>query len=110
MFSRPKFHEIDPASLAALAPARIVDVREPHEHAGELGHLPDADLVPLATLPSAAAGWDRDETIVVVCRSGGRSARGCEVLAGLGFRRAVNLRGGMLAVAAAGLPVSRSRA
>jgi rhodanese-related sulfurtransferase len=107
MFSRPAIHEIDPADLSTHARARIIDVREPHELAGELGHLPGAELVPLATLEAAAAGWNRDQPLILVCRSGGRSARATTLLVALGFRGAINLRGGMLAVHAAGLPVAR---
>jgi rhodanese-related sulfurtransferase len=103
------FHEIDPSDLPAAREARLVDVREPAELSGELGHLRGAENVPLATLPAAAAGWDRAAPVVVVCRSGGRSGRAARLLADMGFRRVANLRGGMLAVNAAGLAVERGR-
>ncbi len=88
--------------------ARLVDVREPAEFTGELGHLPKAELVPLSSLPQAAASWDRAAPLVVICRSGGRSAAAARVLEQMGFRAVMNLDGGMLAVHAAGLPVTRS--
>ena len=50
----------------------------------------------------------RDRRIVVVCRSGGRSAAVTESLRAWGFD-AVNLAGGMCAWAAAGLPVVADR-
>jgi sulfur dioxygenase len=90
--------EIEPADLAGLRGARIIDVRERAEFEGELGHLPDAELVPLATLPAAARGWERDVQIVVVCRSGKRSLEGARCLLDLGFERVHSLRGGMIAV------------
>jgi sulfur dioxygenase len=90
--------EIEPADLAGLRGARIIDVRERAEFEGELGHLPDAELVPLATLPDAARGWERDGDIVVVCRSGKRSLEGARRLVDLGFERVHSLRGGMIAV------------
>lgn len=82
---------------AHAAGSRIVDVREPAEFTGELGHLPGAELCPLATLPAAAGGWDRDAELLLVCRSGGRSGRGAAQLAALGFRHVMNMEGGMLA-------------
>jgi sulfur dioxygenase len=90
--------EIDPAALATLAGARIIDVREAVEYNGDLGHLPGAEHVPLAVLPSAAAAWDRSTDIVLVCRSGKRSLDGARRLVELGFSRVHSLRGGMLAV------------
>ncbi|MBX7084658.1 MAG: rhodanese-like domain-containing protein, partial [Nannocystaceae bacterium] len=102
--------QIGPAELDAWrGRARIVDVREPAEFRGELGHLPGAELVPLATLAHTAQSWDRDAAIVVVCRSGGRSAAAQRLLASMGFRVVLDLRGGMLAVDAAGVPVQRGR-
>jgi sulfur-carrier protein adenylyltransferase/sulfurtransferase len=102
--------EIDPPALPAMAGARLIDVREPHELEGELGHLPGVENVPLATIAAAAARWRRDQPILVICRSGGRSGRAAETLVGMGFTRVTNLRGGMLAVNAAGLPVVRGGA
>ncbi len=87
--------------------ARLVDVREPAEFVGELGHVPHAELVPLSTLPRAAESWDRGAPIVVICRSGGRSAAAARTLEQMGFRAVMNLDGGMIAVNAAGLPVAR---
>jgi rhodanese-related sulfurtransferase len=107
MFSRPLIRELDPSDLRAHPGARIIDVREAHELTGELGRLPDAVHVPLGTVADAAQAWRRDLELILVCRSGGRSGRAAAVLADLGFRKVHNLRGGMLAVNAAGLPVVR---
>jgi glyoxylase-like metal-dependent hydrolase (beta-lactamase superfamily II)/rhodanese-related sulfurtransferase len=101
-----RFVDVDPGVVSALGPKiALVDVREPAEFTGELGHVPGASLVPLATLADAAATWDRDREIVLVCRSGGRSARAATELANRGFRNLYNLRGGMLAWNEARLPV-----
>lgn len=103
------YRDISPAEVhAARAGTRIVDVREPHEFNDELGHVPGAELVPLATVGAAAARWDRNADIILVCRSGGRSGRAAEALVAAGFRRVMNLAGGMLAYNAARLPVERS--
>jgi glyoxylase-like metal-dependent hydrolase (beta-lactamase superfamily II)/rhodanese-related sulfurtransferase len=102
------FAEIDPALVAERGDGvTLVDVREPQEFTGDLGHVPGAHLVPLATLLDAATTWDRDSEIVLVCRSGGRSARAAAELAKQGFRHLYNLRGGMLAWTSARLPVER---
>jgi len=105
--------EIDPAELAArlssASPPVVLDVREPEEFTGELGHLQASLLVPLDALehrlPKLAGYVDRQ--LVVVCRAGSRSATAGAMLARAGFRRVLNLRGGMLAWVAAGLPVQR---
>lgn len=92
------YREIEPSRVArAGGTARIVDVREADEFCGELGHAPGAELVPLATLESAARRWDKEQEIVLVCRSGTRSARAATLLAVMGFRRAMNMVGGMIA-------------
>lgn len=98
--------EIEPAAVLPRR-ARIVDVREASELTGELGRIDGAEHVPLATLGSASAAWDRDAEIVLVCRSGKRSRQGAERLAELGFQNVINMSGGMLAWNASGLPVAR---
>jgi DMSO/TMAO reductase YedYZ molybdopterin-dependent catalytic subunit/rhodanese-related sulfurtransferase/glyoxylase-like metal-dependent hydrolase (beta-lactamase superfamily II) len=82
--------------------ALLVDVREVDEW--EVSHAPEAVLVPMSTVKQRRHELPRDRRVVVVCRSGGRSAAVTESLRGWGFD-AVNLAGGMCAWAAAGLPV-----
>ena len=102
------FHDVPVATARPLlAGVRLVDVREPHEFSGDLGHVAGAELVPLGTIAEAAAGWDRRAPILLICRSGGRSGRAAAALAGAGFAELYNLSGGMLAWNDAGLPVSR---
>lgn len=103
------YRDITPADLAQAGyPGRLIDVREPAEFTGELGHLPKAELVPLATLAAAAASWSRDAELILICRSGNRSARAAQLLSSMGFRKLYNLSGGMQAHNAAGLPITRS--
>lgn len=100
------FLDVDPAFVSARrGQIALIDVREPQEFTGELGHVPGSTLVPLATLPEAAAAWDPQRDIVLICRAGGRSARAAMELARRGFRHLYNLRGGMLAWNEAHLPV-----
>lgn len=104
----PGYRDIAPADLARGGRARrVVDVREPEEFSGPLGHIAGADLVPLAILESCAARWDHEEQIAVVCRSGKRSARAAVLLVRLGFKDVLNVEGGMQAHVGAGLPVAR---
>jgi len=101
-------NDVEPAFVAARRDeVALVDVREPHEFSGELGHVPGAILVPLATLIDAAASWDPLREIVLVCRSGARSTHAAMELVKRGFRNVYNLRGGMLAWNEARLPVER---
>lgn len=100
------YRDIDLARLVAASDkVRIVDVREPAEYTGELGHIARAELVPLATVEHAAQSWSREQEIVMVCRSGARSGRAAALLASMGFRHVMNMTGGMLAWSAAHLPV-----
>ncbi len=78
---------------------QFIDVREPDEVAG--GTLPGAVNIPLGELPHRLHELDRRRRVVVLCRSGGRSAQAAEFLAAQGFDDVVNLAGGMLAVAGA---------
>ena len=99
------FRDVTPPAVASLrGELHIVDVRQPEEYEGELGHIPGAALVPLATLKEAARSWEREAPLVLVCRSGGRSSAAAAQLVAAGFTRVMNMRGGMLAYRAQGLP------
>ena len=82
--------------------ALLLDVREPDEWCTQ--HAPTAVLLPTGRVRARQDELPRDRPIVVVCRSGGRSAAVTALLRRSGFD-AVNLAGGMCAWAAAGLPV-----
>jgi sulfur dioxygenase len=79
-----------------LRDVQIVDVREADEFNGPLGHVPGAKLIPLGTLNARAADLAKTRPIVVVCRSGARSAQATLMLGKAGFERVANLSGGML--------------
>ncbi len=98
---------IDPVSVSRFEGVHLVDVREPRELDGELGRIAGVDCVPLTTVEVAAVRWDKNADVVLICRSGARSSRAAELLVRLGFRRVLNMTGGMLAYAAAGLPIER---
>ena len=97
--------DVDPAEAAALRDggAYVLDVREPAEWAQ--GHVPGATLIPLGELAARTGEVPRDRSIVVICRSGNRSAQGRDILLGAGFASVTSVRGGVTAWAAAGLPL-----
>ena len=72
---------------------RIIDVREPHEWA--IARIPGAELMPLATLGTAQATFDPNAEIVIHCHSGVRSLWAARHLRDAGFRRVLNLTGGI---------------
>lgn len=76
---------------------RVIDVRQPDEWTGPLGHLGRAELVPLSTLGQAAATWDRTAPLVLICRSSGRSDRAARALEDAGFTHVASMVGGMMA-------------
>ena len=79
---------------AGRAPA-ILDVREPFE--SELCSIQGSLLIPLGELPRRLDELDRGKDLVVLCKSGSRSARAVSILREKGFEHARNLAGGILA-------------
>jgi rhodanese-related sulfurtransferase len=82
---------------------RVIDVRQQPEVAA--GTVPGAEAVPLHTLPLKVSELSREQKLVLVCRSGARSAQACMFLAQHGFDNVYNLRGGMMAWAQNGQPI-----
>ncbi|MEO7850672.1 MAG: rhodanese-like domain-containing protein, partial [Rubrivivax sp.] len=96
-FSFAGLWEITPHALAEVAAkVQIVDVREPDEFAHGLGHIDGALLLPLGELQQRSGELPQDKPLVVVCRSGARSARATAMLGKAGFADVANLSGGML--------------
>jgi len=93
-----KVPEITPRELKARLDRGedlfILDVREPHEYqiCNLRGHL-----IPLGELPRRVHELDSSREIVAHCRSGKRSAEAVDFLRKAGFRKIVNLKGGILA-------------
>jgi len=86
------------AMLATSDPPLVLDVREPTEYHGPLGHIAGSILIPLRELAARAAELEahRERPIVAVCRSGVRSTTAAAILFGLGFERVYNLKDGMV--------------
>ncbi|MCB9663237.1 MAG: rhodanese-like domain-containing protein [Alphaproteobacteria bacterium] len=105
------FQDLPPAVAARnLGVFRVIDVREPSEYTGPLGHVPGAELLPLGAVPQRAHEVASEaRPLLVVCRSGGRSAHAAAMLARAGAREVFNLDGGMLAWSGLSLPVEHGR-
>jgi rhodanese-related sulfurtransferase len=73
--------------------AYLLDVREPDEWAA--GHAPGAHHLPMMEVPARIAEIPEDGDVVVVCRSGGRSAQVTAYLMQHGWDNVRNLAGGM---------------
>jgi glyoxylase-like metal-dependent hydrolase (beta-lactamase superfamily II)/rhodanese-related sulfurtransferase len=95
--------------LAASMPPLLLDVREPSEYKGELGHISGSLLIPLKELPTRANEIEENKNrhIVAICRSGVRSTTAAAILTGLGFEQVSNLRGGMVDWNDQKLPITR---
>ena len=101
--------QVQALTETSLAPI-ILDVREPEEYSGELGHISASILIPLKDLTARAEelGEYKDKHVIVVCRAGVRSTTAAAILTGLGFEQVSNLKGGMLDWNNQSLPVERS--
>jgi len=81
---------------------RVIDVRQMEEIAA--GTVPKAEALPLHTLPAKVQDLSKQEKMVIVCRSGARSAQACMFLQQQGFANVYNLRGGMMGWVQSGFP------
>lgn len=84
--------------------ALIVDVREPNEYA-QL-RAKGAVLLPMGRLNGRVKDLPRDRELLLMCRTGGRSANATKFLQAQGFENVTNVNGGMVAWHNAGLPSS----
>lgn len=113
MFGTPRTPDVPEYSVGEVATAlakdaqayALIDVREPEEW--NAGHIAGATLIPLGQLGARAHEVPTDRPVVLVCRSGRRSAFATDALRRAGYDQTFNMTGGMLAWEAAGLPVSR---
>jgi rhodanese-related sulfurtransferase len=80
--------------------AYMLDVRELDEWRD--GHIPGATLIPLEELVTAYQTLPISEPIVIVCRSGNRSAQARYFLKSIGFTQVTSMAGGMNEWKAAG--------
>jgi rhodanese-related sulfurtransferase len=94
----PGVDDITPDELREKkSQVRIIDVRRPDEWVGEFGHIQEAELITLNHLPNSIENLPKDQTIVFVCKSGGRSAQATAFAKENGYTSVYNMRGGMIA-------------
>lgn len=75
----------------------IIDVREPDEYTGELGHISGSLLVTLGQqLEEFLKEVDKSKKFIFVCRSGARSGRATELALSRGLKDVLNMKGGMI--------------
>lgn len=91
------YQKISPAEAKAImddgSPHIVLDVRTADEY-GQ-GHIPGAILIPDTELASRAEAElpNKDETILVYCRSGRRSAAAAEQLSSMGYTQVFDFGG-----------------
>jgi rhodanese-related sulfurtransferase len=101
MESRPDYDRISAGELKgrldAGYPPALLDVREPWEF--ELARIEGSRLIPMGELSERVSELDPAEETVVICHHGSRSAYVTRALARAGFRKVLNLEGGLDAYA-----------
>lgn len=82
-----------PTTLDAHPEYEVIDVRRPDEHAR--GIIAGAYTIDLGSLSEEVSNLDPNKTYVTICAAGGRSTTAAAYLTSLGFKKLVNIRGGM---------------
>ena len=100
--------DVAPAEVAELkSDIKVIDVRQPDEYVGELGHIPGAELIVLNTLPEQLQNIPKDQSVVFVCLAGGRSSKAAAFAMMNGFTDVYNMDGGMQLWNNLQLPIER---
>ena len=75
----------------------VLDVRNPDEYVGELGHIPGSLQIPVAQLAHRLAELQkfRDRQVICICKAGGRSHTAAGILMQAAFPSVVSVAGGM---------------
>lgn len=96
--NHPGVRDITPEELRKnKGQVKIIDVRRLDEWKGEFGHIPEAELITLNTLPEHVDALPTDKPVVFVCRSGGRSGQAAAFAMQNGIEDVYNMQGGMIA-------------
>ena len=85
--------------------AVLIDVREPNEYT-EI-HAKDAKLMPLSTFGQHLKEIPQDKDVLLICRSGGRSAQAAMIASQAGLKRLHNVQGGTLGWVQAKFPTEK---
>jgi adenylyltransferase/sulfurtransferase len=99
MFGQSAPGEIDAVELKAKLDRgdtfTLIDVREPHEF--QIARIPGSTLIPLGELPKRLNELDPSAEYVMHCKMGGRSAKAVELMKQSGFKKVLNMTGGITA-------------
>jgi rhodanese-related sulfurtransferase len=97
----------DAVQLINHRDALVIDVREDSEY--NAGHIPHSKHFALGHLAGRVTELEKfkGHPVVVLCRSGMRSASACSVLKKHGFNEVYNLKGGIMAWEQASMPVEK---
>jgi adenylyltransferase/sulfurtransferase len=71
----------------------LVDVREPHEY--QISKIAGSTLIPLGEIPKRWQEIPQDQEIVLQCKAGIRSAKALLFLQQQGYKKLLNLKGGI---------------
>ncbi len=99
-----ELHEL----LTSGSSLALIDVRQPEEYIGELGHIDGAKLYVLDQFHDQFNDLKKTDEIVLICKSGARSARAAAFLHDQGYSKVYNMNGGMLAWNQLGFPIAKS--
>ena len=72
----------------------LIDVREHKEL--EISKISQAIHIPMNTIPNHLNHISSTHPIIIMCKSGGRSAQVCEFLQKQGYSNIYNLKGGII--------------
>jgi rhodanese-related sulfurtransferase len=104
----PEVQEADPQDVFSHKnDLTLIDVRQPDEYVGNLGHVDGAKLIVLDALPERMSEIPKDKPVVMICKSGGRSMRATAYLLNQGYDKVYNMIGGMMLWNDYGLPTSK---
>jgi len=95
---------VDEALALSKEGAVMIDVRESEELAELAYDVSNIKHIPLGTLEASLFDVPKDQQVIVVCRSGGRSKRAQALLQSKGFDNVANMLGGMNAWSEKNLP------
>jgi rhodanese-related sulfurtransferase len=98
---------VDQAAKLRDQGAFILDVREQTEWTQF--HIPGATLIPLGELPNRLTEVPKDKEVVVVCRTGHRSAQGRDILLKAGYTKVTSMAGGVTQWQSQGLPIATGK-
>jgi len=98
--------EINPRDVqsAVKGGSIFVDVREPYEIDEVSYNIDNQKQIPLGEIQTRMSELPKDASIIIGCRSGGRSMQACQFLAMNDYRNVKNLQGGIMGWVDNGLP------